>query len=1003
MTDRRGRLPALLLTALLTVSALFMFFGVQEETFAEPQQPTRATKYHLGSTFTMNFDWKPEDLWLVVFLQNEDQYPGTDVSNSDRFYNYMEVANSYMFPVDGNTYSSGTTRRPLVELFTATDCFYCPSAEETLDRILQERGENQFSLIEYHRALEPGNDPYETGASGNRFNVYNVTATPTVMFDGMLGRAGGDSSVNSQMLTNAYNNLIDRTSIYDPYVILGGWASTSGDQMSFNVSFEVIDALPRGNWALKAMVVEDLKTNDRDATLRHTHRRTFSKLFDTLQADHPVVTIDTETTYSGININKVKGGLDLYFTANDPQDGTDLKIDLEYAVPGNIWQPLLQNIPNTGKYTFDTKTVPDSKYWFRIVAEDSDGNRVISGNKYVLTINNPDYPVLELISPMAGASLSGLADVKWNSSDDEDIMTDLLVNISISSELEPEWYTLTFNLQTLTDFIANTGVFKLNTVNFPDHDTYKLWIQLMDRDGMITEAITDVFEIYNNDQPEAWILSPVMDQVVTGTLDVGWKIEDEEDQAWDMVDSMIGNFSVKIVGTDEWKTIFLGNLDKEMANKTFATSELLGDGEYIMRFTVTDSRGRSAYTERRFVVYDPDDPVFLAPIEGPADVTDYKEDVLTVSWNVEDPDQDEALTYKIEVSPVPDDNWTVLASGLKESSYDLDLTTLEEGRYKLRVTATDDSRYRKKVQMEYGPFYYNAPDKPEVTWLYPEKGFNGTISDEDGIANLTKVFNIALIWTGSDPDGDNVTYSLYWKEASEADWKLLKKDMTESAFIWNVTSLPDGSYMLKIVARDASPKHLTREAVIGPFSLDIPWYPPTGGDDDDGDDDSTSSSELNIGLIVGIAVGSIVLVVLLVVLVLFVLNKTTGKNPDETPVIPTEKDVDLSIPDFDRPYAKGRAYSGQSVTSGPYAGIQQAPIAPSQVAQVPPQQPAQPVPGQVSWEAGDEEAPDEEALEEAGPEPAPGQEQPPATSGQGPAPGFPEMPKPPEYMQPDEM
>jgi len=542
-------------------------------------------------------------------------------------------------------------------------------------------------------------------------------------------------------------------------------------------------------------------------------------------------------------------------------------------------------------------------------------------------------------------------------------------------------------------------------VNFPDLDTYKLWIQLKDRDGMITEIVTDEFEIYNNDQPQAWILSPVMDQVVTGTLDVGWKIEDEEDQAWDMVESMTGNFSVKLKGMDEWKTIFLGKLDKEMANKTFETSDLLGDGEYIIRFTVTDSRGKSAFTERRFVVYDPDAPEFIGPIEGPSDVSDYKEDVLSISWAAEDPDLDETLTYKIEISPIPDENWSVIASGVTESSYDLDMTTLEEGRYKLRVTAVDDSRYHNKVQMEYGPFYYNAPDKPEVTWLYPEKGFNGTISDEDGIANLTKVFNIGLIWSGSDPDGDNVTYSLYWKGESEADWKLLKKDMTETAYVWNVTSLPDGSYMLKIVAKDASSKHLTREVSVGPFSIDLPWYPPTGDDDDFTDDDTSSSSDLNLGLIIGIAIGSIILVVALVVLVLFVLNKTTGKPTVETPVIPTEEDVDLTIPDFDRPYQQqGRVYSGQSVTAGPYAGVQQGAMAPSEVAPMPSQAAEQPVQGQVSWDAWEDETPEGEMPAAAWTEPqqVPEQVKPAGSSTLGPPPSFPGMPKPPEYMQPDD-
>ncbi|MBN1539662.1 MAG: hypothetical protein JW939_05910, partial [Candidatus Thermoplasmatota archaeon] len=921
MTDRNGRIPTLILTALLAGSALFVMFGLENGTSSDPDAPARGTRHYLSDTFTMNFDWKPEDLWLVVFVQNNDQYPGPDINNNDRYYNYMEVANSYMFPVDANQYSSGAERRPLVELFTAIDCYYCPSAEESLDRIFQDRGENEISLVEYHRALQPGNDPFENGGSGKQFDIYDVTATPTVIFDGVRGRAGGDVSVNSPTLVNAYNGVIDRLSIYDPYVFIQGSASTSGDQMSFNVSFEVIDALPRGNWVLKAMVVEDMQNDDRGATLRFTHRRTFTKLFDTLQADHPLVTLDLEATYSGINVNKVMGDLDLYFSASDPQDGTSITVDLEYAVAGNRWETLENGISNTGKYTLDTTTIPDSNYWFRIVAEDTDGNRVISGNYYILTVNNPDLPVIELLTPKEGASLSGLADVKWNSSDDEDQVNDLRVNISVSDDMGTTWEVMTYDQITGTDFIANTGLFRLNTHLFKDLPNYILKVQLKDSDNMITEAVSGVFEIYNNDPPEAWILYPLTDQVVAGTLDVGWKVQDQEDQAWGMVGSMMGNFSVKIKGDDRWKTIFLDNLDPAMENKTFDTSDLLGDGEYTLRFTVEDSRGMSAYTERRFHVYDPDAPVFGSPIEGPQEADDLREDVLTISWNATDPDPDESLTFRIDITPALEVNWTTVAAGITGNSYDLDLTAFDEGRYRLRITAVDDSPLRLSTQIEYGPFYYNAPEAPELIWLYPEEGFNGTIDDEDGAANLTKVFNIGLLWSGSDPDGDNVTYTLYWKTEGSSEWSLLKKEITGTAYLWNVTSFEDGSYLLRLVARDSSSRHLTTEAMIGPFTIDIPWYPPESGDDDTDDDLLTDTdSELNLGLIAGIAVGSIVVVLVLVILVLLVLNKTTRKKADETPVMPTEDDVDLTIPDFDRPYARSsQVYSGQAVSQGPYA------------------------------------------------------------------------------------
>ncbi|MGA1849094.1 MAG: hypothetical protein ACMUHB_07115 [Thermoplasmatota archaeon] len=920
-----GRALSLGIILLMVAVSLPFVLEKEDEAAVQAMEQTRGTRYYLDGDFYVGIDWSVDDLFMVVFLQNTDVYPGRDATNGDKFYNYMEIANSYAIPLDGKQHSSGGIRRPLVELFTATDCGYCPSSEESLSVILDDRTLDEFSLIEWHRALEPGNDPYETGGSGNRFITYNVTATPTVIFDGQLGRSGGDSSVNSPVLVSAYNKNIDRFSVREPFVSLFGSGQISGDQAVFNVSFEVIDALPRGNWTLNAILCEDLQKDHNGATMRHTQRRSFSQRFWHIQDDYPVIDLKVIETFKGQDPNKVMGDLDLKWSASDPQDGTALTIDLEYSQTGATWDKLAEGLSNTGSFKWDTTTVEDGKYYIRVLAKDSDGNSILSGSRFDLVVNNPDFPVGDIVYPREGSSLSREATILWNSSDDEDVYNDLLVKISIRSDPSEEWEPITYNPITQSDWEVNTGSKDLNTLVFEDLSTYVLKIELKDTDEMITEMISPVFEIYNNDAPVLTFIEPSNGDIVTGTLVVGWKVVDEEDAPMDegLTGEIDGNISIKRTGSSQWTELFMGPLPAELGNMSFDTSSLMGDGDYAISLTVTDSRGRSDRLERQVIVYDPDSPQFTSPVEGPANVDDYRKDTLRITWSAEDPDAGETLGYRIEITPAGEDEWTVLETSLEQTSYDIDLTGLDEGRYLVRVTARDSSKYKLSQSVEYGPFFYNKPEPPVVSFLSPPEGFNGTL--EDGVNNDGRVFTYDIVWSYSDPDMDNVTLALFYKKEFDNDWTRIEGGLTSTIYTWNLTNFMDGKYLLRLVATDSSEKALKTEVVLGPFSVDIPWYPPVTDDDDEEpvDDDEDDTDTFNVGLIIGIAVGSVVLVVLIVVGILLVLNKTTRKKVD-VPVMPAEGGLDLSIPEFDR--AARPVYSGQMVTQGAYAGIEQPPL-----------------------------------------------------------------------------
>ncbi|MEO8647965.1 MAG: hypothetical protein ABI539_02245, partial [Acidobacteriota bacterium] len=82
----------------------------------------------------------------------------------------------------------------------------------------------------------------------------------------------------------------------------------------------------------------------------------------------------------------------------------------------------------------------------------------------------------------------------------------------------------------------------------------------------------------------------------------------------------------------------------------------------------------------------------------------------------------------------------------------------------------------------------------------------------------------ALQWRAEDRNGDKLTYDLYFKEAGDADWKILKRDLTDAFYTIDGLTLADGRYTVRIVARDtpSNPvgKDLSGDRISEPFDID---------------------------------------------------------------------------------------------------------------------------------------------------------------------------------------
>ena len=69
-------------------------------------------------------------------------------------------------------------------------------------------------------------------------------------------------------------------------------------------------------------------------------------------------------------------------------------------------------------------------------------------------------------------------------------------------------------------------------------------------------------------------------------------------------------------------------------------------------------------------------------------------------------------------------------------------------------------------------------------------------------------------WVAHDDNGDDLMFAVWYRGVGEANWRLLKEKISERAYSFDSSLLPDGSYALKVVASDA-PVHTDAEALTG--------------------------------------------------------------------------------------------------------------------------------------------------------------------------------------------
>jgi hypothetical protein len=126
------------------------------------------------------------------------------------------------------------------------------------------------------------------------------------------------------------------------------------------------------------------------------------------------------------------------------------------------------------------------------------------------------------------------------------------------------------------------------------------------------------------------------------------------------------------------------------------------------------------------------------------------------------------------------------------------------------------------------------PTDPEIA------GFDGDLPDRRNAASAQpggtpplgrRVYQkglLTFVWRAEDDNKDDLTFDVLYRREGETSWKTLKRTVVDPIVVWDTTSVPNGSYLLRIVASDA-PSNSPSTALTGALessAFDIDNAPP---------------------------------------------------------------------------------------------------------------------------------------------------------------------------------
>ena len=98
---------------------------------------------------------------------------------------------------------------------------------------------------------------------------------------------------------------------------------------------------------------------------------------------------------------------------------------------------------------------------------------------------------------------------------------------------------------------------------------------------------------------------------------------------------------------------------------------------------------------------------------------------------------------------------------------------------------TSDGRVQAQQQLSQSSGSAPAPPSPALGRKVYQKGLQ------------------TFVWKADDDNDDRLQYDVYYRREGETTWRPLKRGLWDPIFVWDTTSVPDGTYYIKVSASDA--------------------------------------------------------------------------------------------------------------------------------------------------------------------------------------------------------